>query len=110
MTQGLRLEVTHGVCSQGKLHYSLDGSVTALCGATMDAESCTRHESMLLPGSPDSNVCRECAGKVAERTIAAADPGCRKSAAIDQADELRRRIPWSTIEPLLCKHAGGDAQ
>lgn len=67
MTQGLRLEVTHGMCAQGKLHYSLDGSVTALCGATMDAESCTRHESMLLPGSPDSKVCRECAGKVLKR-------------------------------------------
>lgn len=48
-------------------------------------------------------------GIVRDATVAD-DPSAEQTAIRAQADELRRRIPWSTIEPLLHKAAGGGAQ
>jgi hypothetical protein len=89
------MDLTHGVCAQGVVHYALDECEPALCGATMVDDIWEKTFELLLPAvrHSSSNTCPECAAKAEELAAAALEaltaPG-HEEALADLAAENER--------------------
>lgn len=91
------MDLTHGVCAQGIVHYALDECEPALCGATLVDDIWESTFELLLPAvrHSSSNTCPECAAKAEELAATALEaltsPGHEEALADLAAENERLR-------------------